>query len=180
MTRLWRSGVISLLRATLRAGKLHSNETTEEVESLLNAQEQRWWSVKIQAFRCKRHYLDYAARYVRMPPIAQRRITNIGENSVRYWTKDKRSGNRIHLECSFQEFVKRWEQHIPIHYQHAVRSFGLFSSRFGRDNSERIFMLLGQRRRPGPRRRRWAESILRDFKLDPPSRCYGSENEVGG
>lgn len=167
VTYLWRCGVIGLLRAALRAGKLHSNKPGGEIESLLDTQEQRWWSVKIQAFSCKRQYLAYAARYVRRPPIAQRRITKIGQNSVRYWTKDKRSGDRVDLECSLEEFVKRWEQHIPNRYQHAVRSFGLFSSRFGRDNSERIFILLGQRRRPRPRSRRWSESILRDFNLDP-------------
>lgn len=62
---LWRYGVISLLRAALRSSKLRTNATVEEVESLLNTQEQRWWSVKIQAFRCKQHYLGYAARYMR-------------------------------------------------------------------------------------------------------------------
>lgn len=167
VTHLWRYAVISLLRAALRVGKLRTSNAMEEVESLLNTQEQRWWSVKIQAFSCKRHYLGYAACYVRRPPIAQRRITNVGKNCVSYWTRDKRTGCRIYLACTLQEFMKRWEQHIPKRYQHAVRSFGLFSTRSGIESYERTFMLLGQKRRPRPRPRRWSESILRDFKVDP-------------
>ena len=177
---LWRYAVIGLLRAALRAGKLRTNTTTEEVEALLNTQAQRWWSVKIQAFSCKQHYLGYAARYVRRPPIAQRRITDIGKNRVRYWTKDKRTGCRIYLECSLQEFIQRWVQHIPKRYQHAIRSFGLFSTRSGAENFERIFMLLGQKLRPKPRRRRWSESILHDFKVDPLLDAAGARmNWVG-
>jgi len=74
VARLWRYAVISLLRAALRMGKLRTNNTTEEVDSLLNTQEQRWWSVKIQAFTCKRHYLGYAARYVRREAILRQRF----------------------------------------------------------------------------------------------------------
>jgi Putative transposase len=89
----------------------------------------RWWSIKIQSFEDKWHFLQYAGRYVRRPPIAQRRITWIGNQTVRFWYKDKKLRRRAEVQCSLEEFVDRWTQHIPERYQHAVRSFGLFAPR---------------------------------------------------
>ena len=101
------------------------------------------------------------------PPIAQRRITWIGERTVRYWFKDKKQHRRVYLQCSLEEFVDRWSQHIPEHYQHAVRSFGLFAPRALGQTSAAIFVILRQERRPRPKPRRWAESIELDFKHNP-------------
>jgi hypothetical protein len=80
-------------------------------------------------FENKSHFLQYAGRYVRRPPIAQRRITWVGERTVRFWTKDKKLRRRIEVQYSLEEFIDRWGQHIPERYQHAVRSSGLFALR---------------------------------------------------
>ena len=103
------------------------------------------------------------------PPIAQRRITYIGEGIVRFWAKDKRRQRRVYVECSLEEFIDRWAQHIPERYQHAVRSFGLFAPRTLRQTSALIFAILGQERRPRPKPRRWADSLKRDFGQDRSS-----------
>ena len=123
--------------------------------------------VKVQSFKSKERFLKYAGRYVRRPPIAQRRITYIGEGIVRFWAKDKRRQRRVYVECSLEEFIDRWAQHIPERYQHAVRSFGLFAPRTLRQTSALIFAILGQERRPRPKPRRWADSLKRDFGHDP-------------
>lgn len=125
----WRRAVIALLRAALRAGQLHTKMTVAEMEEMLIQQEKCWWSINIQSFEDKWHFLQYAGRYVRRPPIAQRRITWIGERTVRFWFKDKKLRRRVEVQCSLEEFIDRWSQHIPEGYQHAVRSFGLFAPR---------------------------------------------------
>ena len=165
--KLWREGVIELLRAALCAKRLDTDMTHDQVKDLLSEQENRWWSVKVQSFRSKEHFLRYAARYVKRPPIAQRRITWIDERTVRFWYKDKKIGRRLEVQCSPQEFADRWAQHIPDRYQHAVRSFGLFASRTLRHTSIAVFALLGQVRRPRPKPLPWAYSIRRDFGWDP-------------
>ena len=99
------------------------------MEELLAQKEKCWWSIKIQLFEDKWHFLQYAGRYVRRPPIAQRRITWIGERNVGFWFKDKKLRRRVEVQCSLEEFVDRWAQHIPERYQHAVSSFGLFAPR---------------------------------------------------
>jgi hypothetical protein len=137
------------------------------MDSLLSEQAARWWSIKIQTFNTKEHFLRYAGRYVRRPPIAQHRITFAGEPSVTFWYKDKKQRRRMYVRCSLQEFIDRWAQHIPERYQHTVRSFGLFAPRVLSQTSAAIFVLLGQKQRPRPKPRRWAVSLKRDFGRDP-------------
>jgi hypothetical protein len=163
----WRRAVIALLRTALRAGQLRTELTGDQMEDLLTHLEKCWWSIKIQSFEDKWHFLQYAGRYVRRPPIAQRRITWIGERTVTFWYKDKKLRRRVEVQCSLEEFIDRWAQHILERYQHAVRSFGLFAPRSLRQTSELIFAVLGQQRKPRPKPRRWADSIERDFGRNP-------------
>jgi putative transposase/transposase-like zinc-binding protein len=163
----WRRAVIKLLRTALHAGQLRTNIAPKEMGALLNKQEARWWSIKIQSFNSKGHFLRYAGRYVRRPPIAQRRITFIGERSVTFWFNDKKQRRRMYVTCSLEEFVNRWAQHIPERYQHTVRSFGLFAPRALCQTSAAMFLLLGQMQRPRPKPRSWALSLRRDFGHDP-------------
>jgi len=69
--------------------------TVEQVEAMLSGQEKRWWSVKIQSSQSKDHFLKYDGRYVKRPPMAQRRITHIGHGVVRFWVEDKKLGQRV-------------------------------------------------------------------------------------
>src|SRR5207248_524501 len=74
---------------------------------------------------------------------------------------------RVYVECSPEDFIDRWSQHLPERYQHAVRSFGLLSPRSLSQTSAATFSVLGQTRRSRPRPLSWAISIKRDFKWDP-------------
>jgi len=100
LMKSWRKAVIALLRAALRAGQLRTELTADQMEEMLTQQEKRWWSIKIQTFGDKWHFLQYAGRYLRRPPIAQRRITWIGERTVRFWYKNKKLRRRFEVECS--------------------------------------------------------------------------------
>lgn len=163
----WRKAVIALLRAGLRAGQLRTDLATDQLEDLLTHLEKCWWSTKIQSFKNKVHFLQYAGRYVRRPPIAQRRITWIGKRTVRFWYKDKKLRRRVYVQCSLEEFIDRWSQHIQERYQHGVRNFGLFAPRALRHTLAAVFVILRQEQRPRPKPRPWADSIKRDFGHDP-------------
>jgi hypothetical protein len=167
LMKAWRKAVIELLRAALRAGQLHTTMNVDQLEELLTQQEKRWWSIKIQSFEDKGHFLQYAGRYVKRPPIAQRRITFIGDRTVKFWFNDKQLHRRVEVECSLEEFIDRWAQHIPEVYRHAVRNFGLFAPRSLSQTAAAIFAILRQEQRPRPRPRPWADSVKRDFGHDP-------------
>jgi len=163
----WRDGVVRLLRAALSAGLLKTELTTDRVQTILEEQEKRWWSIKIRSFRSKAHFLFYAGRYLRRPPIAQRRISYIGKGRVIFWFIDKKLRRRVDVHCSAEEFIDYWSQHIPDRYQHAVRNFGLFAPRTVNGTSAALFLVLGQKRRPRPKPLPWAISIKRSFGWDP-------------
>src|SRR5215472_12921002 len=159
LTEQWRHSVIQLLRSALRAGTLCTEMTAEQVEAIPASWEKRWWSVRVQTLGSKKHFLGYAGRYARRPPIAQRRITDIDKESVTFWVKDKKRRCRVHLKYSLEEFIDGWAQHIPERYQHSVRSFGLLAPRAMSGSVTAVFIILGQKRRPRPKPRPWAGSI---------------------
>jgi len=74
LMKAWRRAVVALLRAAGQTRQLLRTVPAEQLAALLTEQENRWWSIKIQSFKSKEHFLRYAGRYVRRPPIAQHRI----------------------------------------------------------------------------------------------------------
>jgi hypothetical protein len=167
LTRIWRTSVIKLIRTASRAGGLRTEMTVPELETMLENWEHRWWSVNVQSFKNREHFLRYAGRYVRRPSIAQRRITQIGAESVAFWAKDKKQQCIISVRYSFREFIEFWIQHLPGRYKHAMRYFGIFAPRAVSQTSAAIFALIGEPRRPKPKPLPWAASIKRDFGWDP-------------
>jgi Putative transposase/Transposase zinc-binding domain len=167
LTYYWRKGVIRLLRASLRAGTLQADLPADQVEAMLFRQENRWWSVKLQSLGSKEHFLRYAGRYARRPPIAQRRITKISKQEIEFWAKDRRLRRPVFVRLTPKEFIAAWMQHLPERYEHAVRTFGLFAPRAIGSISAAVFAILEQSQRQRPRPLPWSSSIKRDFGWDP-------------
>ena len=166
LMRLWRNAVLDLLRAGLRSGRLRSAMSNNEMEAMLIEQE-RWWSVKIQSIDSIEHFFQYSGRYARRPVIAQRRITDIGKQTVEFWAKDKYSGHIVQIRRSLEDFIDLWAQHILKRYRHAVRYFGLFAPRAVSQMFDQIFAAIGHKRRPRPTPPRWADSRKQLSGRDP-------------
>ncbi|HEY1464143.1 MAG TPA: transposase, partial [Terriglobales bacterium] len=138
------------------------------IEELLVAQENRWWSVKLQSLGSKEHFLRYGGRYATRPPIAQRRITYISQKIIKFCAKDKKSGRFVMIELTPKKFISAWMQHIPDRYEHAIRAFGLFSPRTLGATPNYLLVIPNQHpRRPRPKPLPWNISIKRDFGWDP-------------
>ena len=166
LMHLWRRAVLGLLRTVLDSGKLRTEMTVEEAEAMLTEQD-RWWSVKIQSIDSTEHFFQYSGRYARRPVIAQRRLTYFDKQIVRFWAKDKYSGEIVPIRRTLEEFIDLWAQHIPKRYRHAVRYFGLFAPRSVNRMFDRIFSSIGCRRQPPPAPPRWAESLRQMTGRDP-------------
>ena len=124
---MWRFAVIILLREALLAKAVTSNLSKVELKTVLRTQYERWWSMHIDHFESKMHFLRYAGRYVRRPPIAQFRFTKITDREVRFWTKDKILKRRVSVSYTPEEFVATLAEQVPNRYQHAIRYFGLLA-----------------------------------------------------
>ena len=165
--RMWRFAVITYLRAALEAKVLTSDLSPRKLRTRLTMQYERWWNIDIDQFASKEHFLRYAGRYVRRPPIAQYRFTKITDREVQFWTKDKIQKRRVNISCTPEEFVTALAEHVPDRYRHGIRYFGLLAPRAKARTSAAVFALLGQPKRPRARRLSWAFSLRRDFGVDP-------------
>jgi hypothetical protein len=68
---------------------------------------------------------------------------------------------------SVEEFVATLSEHVPDHYRHAIRYFGLLAPGSKHQTSAALFTLLGQEKRPRPSRLSWANSLRKHFGVDP-------------
>ena len=66
-----------------------------------------------------------------------------------------------------KEFIELLADHVPDHYRHAIRHFGLLCPRSKNHTFGAIFVQLGQQRRPRPRHLSWAYSIEREYGINP-------------
>jgi len=154
-------------------GVLESELDTEKLREVIKAQGERWWNIRVQGSQTKEHFLRYAGRYVRHPPIAQHRITKVTDREVEFWRKDTRSKRRVKTRCSIEEFVTALAEHVPDHYRHAIRYYGLWAPSAKGKTSAAIFVLLKQQKRSRPRRLSWRRSLQKYFGRDPLVDSYG-------
>ena len=177
---MWRFAVITFLREALLAKALTSNLSNAELRTILRTQYERWWSIDVDHFESKKHFLRYAGRYVRRPPIAQYRFVKVTDREVRFWTKDKIQKRKVNISCTPEEFVATLAAHVPDRYRHAIRYFGLLAPGSKTRSSAAVFALLGQQKRSRPRRLGWAFSRRRDFGVDPLiDRCGQAMHWIG-
>ena len=61
---------------------------------LTAGQYERWWNVDVQRCASKDHFIRYAGRYVRRPPLAQYRIIDHTLEEVSFRTQDHKLKER--------------------------------------------------------------------------------------
>jgi hypothetical protein len=167
LMHLWRYAVITHLREALKANVLKADCHPKHMRAKLTTQYERWWNIDVARFQSKAQFLRYAGRYVRRPPIAQRRFLKITDKEVEFWTKDLRQKRRVTTWYSKEEFVALLAEHVPDRYQHAIRHFGLLAPRSRAETMAAVFVLLGQEKRLRPRRLSWRNSLRKHFGVDP-------------
>src|SRR5437660_1180743 len=79
-----------LFSPRLRGRQVENDLGTPDLKMVLKTQYERWWNIYIDHFKSKWHFLRYAGRYIRRPPIAQHRFVKITDREVQFWRKDLR------------------------------------------------------------------------------------------
>lgn len=163
----WRFAIISYLRAALRSGLIESSERGKSLEGVLRKWERRWWSTHVDSFASKAHFLRYAGRYVRRPPVAQHRFLSVDHEEVTFWTNDLKLKTRVVTRYETSDFVRALAHQVPDRYRNSVRYYGLLAPRAKSRTLSALFYLFGQTKRPKPQRLSWAMSIERSFGNNP-------------
>lgn len=65
------------------------------IETPFQTWKRRWWSTDVDFFASKGHFLRYAGRYVRRPPVAQYRFLSLDSEEVTFWTNDLKLKRRV-------------------------------------------------------------------------------------
>lgn len=99
--------------------------------------------------------------------IAARDNAQAEDCEIEFRVKDKIQKCWVKFSYRPEEFVALLAEHVPDHYRHAIRYFGLLAPRTKGQISAAVFLLLGQRRQSRPRRLSWAFSLQRDFGRNP-------------
>jgi hypothetical protein len=166
--RMWKYAVITYLRAALRVKVLKSHLHAEQLWMMLRTQYERdFWIIDVDHCKSKQQFLGYVARYVKRPPIAQRRFVKVTEREVEFLTKDKKLQRVVPTRYSIEQFIALWADQVPDRYRHATRYFGLLAPRTKSRTWAALFVLLGQERRPRPKRLSWRNSLRQYFGVDP-------------
>lgn len=167
LMHMWRFAVITYLRGALEARLFPSDLDAEGLKADLKKQYERWWNIDIAHFKSKVQFLRYAGRYARRPPIAQRRFLKITAQEIEFLTKDLKQKRVVITRYPREKFVEALADHVPDHYRHTIRYFGLLAPRSKCCTSAAVFALLGQQKRPRPLRLSWANSLRKHFGVDP-------------
>lgn len=122
--RIWRYAVITYLREAIKAGVLKHDLSAEQLRTVLKTQYERWWNIYVSRLHSKWHFLQYAGRYVRRPPIAQRRFTEITTEQIEFRTKDLKQKQEVKTRYSLAEFIRLLSDHVLDHYQHPFDILG--------------------------------------------------------
>jgi Putative transposase len=159
----WRFAVSKYLAEVLGT----KAENAESLTRTLQWQGKRPWNIHIKRFSSKSHFLRYAGRYLRRPPIAEHRFISVTDHHVEFWANDLKLKAWVKIRVSVEEFLALLIQHVPDRYVHGIRYFGLLSPSGKHHLSTALFALLGQAKLPRPRRLSWEVSIKKDFGYDP-------------
>lgn len=164
LAKLWQATVIRFLRRALSLNLVSGSSEIEQLEYALDSEEARLrWMTNISRPMHRKHLVAYAARYACRPPIAQSRIVKFDAQSVEFLTKDRKKK----LTLPLYVFIRNLAEHVPDHYRHTVRCFGLWSPRGKNQSASSLFLALGLRKPTPSRPLLWRESILKDFGRDP-------------
>lgn len=89
------------------------------MRQMLTTQYERWWNVDIQPCASKDHFLRYAGRCVRRPPLAQYRILEHTSEEVSFRTKDHKLKQEVVTQYTPETFIGLMADHVPDHYNTA-------------------------------------------------------------
>ena len=151
ISRMFKGKYLDLLKKAYAKGELNFKGNISQIAckakfnaftALLYNKE---WVVNIQAPLGKpEKVLEYLSRYVFRVAITDRRIKEVKDGNVHFHWKDYRTGLFREMKLDIDEFIRRYLLHVLPHGFFKVRYYGIFSSRYRKQNIETARALLIQ------------------------------------
>ncbi len=126
-------------------GKLASIGGKKDFANFTDKLKRKDWVANIQApFGKPEKVLEYLSRYVFRIAITDKRIKEVKGGKVKFSWKDYRTGLFREMKLDIDEFIRRFLLHILPKGFFKVRYYGIFSSRYRKQNIEMAKQLLAQ------------------------------------
>lgn len=151
LSRKFRGKFLALLQQAYDNGELEfkgkqvSNGGKKKFATLISLLYKKEWVVNIQApFGKPEKILEYLSRYVFRIAITDRRIIEVKDGKVRFSWKDYRTNRFREMKLDIDEFIRRFLLHVLPQGFFKVRYYGIFSSRYRKQNIETAKCVLEQ------------------------------------
>jgi len=126
-------------------GKLSAIQGPVQFNRFLTPLYRKDWVVNVQKpMGNPEKILEYLSRYVFRIAITDRRILEVKDGKVRFSWKDYRTGRFREMKLDVDEFIRRFLLHVLPKGFFKVRYYGIFSSRYRKQNIETAKKLLAQ------------------------------------
>ena len=126
-------------------GKLTAIKGPVQFNHFLTPLYKKDWVINVQTpMGNPEKILEYLSRYVFRIAITDRRILEVKDGKVRFSWKDYRTGRFRQMKLDVDEFIRRFLLHVLPKGFFKVRYYGIFSSRYRKQNIETAKQLLQQ------------------------------------
>jgi hypothetical protein len=150
--KIWRYQIIKMFRERDRNNSLvlpsSIQKTLNPIETFnnfLNRQYKRKWIVHCsEATENYNETVNYLARYVKRPPIAESKLRHYDGQQVIFTYRDHATKSYRHFKAPVDQFIARFIQHIPDVGFRMIRYYGLLANRVRGRLLPRVYNLLGQ------------------------------------
>ena len=172
--KVWRRGIINLLREAYKSGALSLPEELESkypdyqsFNKLLDEQYNRPWIVHLaKVTKDSNHSVKYLGRYIKRPPISISRLLHQDGNIVIFEFLNHKTKKKEEVECSAHEFIERFIQHIPEKHFKLIRYYGVLANRVKGKLLPKVYELLNQKVKK-VFKPRWAQLFNNENGIDP-------------
>lgn len=151
LSRMFRGKYLDLLKKSCAnaelsfSGKLSAIKGPRQFEGFLSKLYKKEWVVNIQApMGNPGKILEYLSRYVFRIAITDRRIIEVKNGKVLLWWKDYRTNRFCKMWLEIDEFIRRFLLHVLPKGFFKVRYYGIFASRYRKQNMETAKAILEQ------------------------------------
>jgi len=151
LAKKFRGKFLDMLKQTKEKGELNFFGKLAEIKGpkqfvrFLSPLYRKNWVVNVQKpMGNPDKILEYLSRYVFRIAITDRRIIEVKDGKVRFSWKDYRSGHFREMKLDVDEFIRRFLLHVLPKGFFKVRYFGIFSSRYRKENIETARGLLAE------------------------------------
>jgi hypothetical protein len=167
LSDLFRGKYLALLQQAFDKGQLSFNDgRIRKLAIRKNFDNFTWklkemsWVVNIQKpFGSPKKVLEYLSRYIFRIAITDRRIIEVKDGKVLFSWKDYRTMQYRKMKLEVGEFIRRFLLHVLPPGFFKVRYYGIFSSRYRKENIASAKELLEQEKED------WQQEQLEDGKL---------------